>query len=84
MKLYHPPDGDINVKYKLLCFLTPNKKNSERKAPAFNRDRCCHLALCLRLILFHKIKWSRVFMVGWKKNKFGEKLKSKRAKRRKK
>jgi hypothetical protein len=39
-------------KYKLLGFLTPNRKNSKRKALAFNRDRCCHLALCLRLILF--------------------------------
>ncbi len=25
----------------------------EKKALAFNRDRCCPLALCLRLILFH-------------------------------
>jgi hypothetical protein len=24
----------------------------EKKALAFNRDRCCHLALCLQLILF--------------------------------
>jgi hypothetical protein len=49
----HPLDGNTNLKYKLLCFLTPNKKNSKRKALAFNQDRCCHLALCLRLILFH-------------------------------
>ncbi len=47
--LYHPLDGDTNLKYRLLCFLTPNKKISKRKAPAFNWDRCCHLALCLRL-----------------------------------
>ncbi len=47
MGLYHPLDGDTNLRYKLLCFLTPNKKNSKRKAQAFNRDRCCHLALCL-------------------------------------
>jgi len=26
MGLYHPLDGDTNLKYKLLCFLTPNKK----------------------------------------------------------
>jgi len=51
--LYHPLDGITNLKYKLLYFLTPNKKNSKRKALAFNWDRCCHLALCLRLILFH-------------------------------
>ncbi len=25
MGLYHPPDGVTNFKYKLLCFLTPNK-----------------------------------------------------------
>ncbi len=50
MGLYHPPDGVTNLKYKLLYFLTPIKKNSKRKALAFNRDRCCHLAICLRLI----------------------------------
>ncbi len=26
MGLHHPLDGDTNLKYKLLCFLTPNKK----------------------------------------------------------
>ncbi len=49
---YHPLDGVTNLKYKLLCFLTPNKKFS-KKALAINQDRCCHLALCLQLILFH-------------------------------
>jgi hypothetical protein len=53
MGLYHLLDGDTNLKYKLLCFLTPNKKISKRKVLAFNQDRCCHLALCLRFILFH-------------------------------
>jgi hypothetical protein len=53
MGFYHPLDGVTNLKYKLLYFLTPNKKISERKALAFNRDRCCHLALGLWLILFH-------------------------------
>ncbi len=53
MGLNRPLDGDTNLKCKLLCFLTPNKKISKRKALAFNRDRCCHLALCLWLILFH-------------------------------
>ncbi len=56
MGLYHRLDVDTNLKYKLLGFLTPNKKNSKRKALAFNRDRCCHLALCLWLILFHCVK----------------------------
>jgi hypothetical protein len=55
MGLYHPLDGVTNLKYKLLYFLTPNKKISKRKALAFNRDRCCHLALCLWFILFHYI-----------------------------
>ncbi len=47
---------NTNLKYKLLCFLTPNKKISKKKALAFDRDRSCHLALCLQLILFH-CKW---------------------------
>ncbi len=53
MGLYHPLDGITKPKYKLLYFLTPNKNISKRKALAFNRDRCCHLAICLWLILFH-------------------------------
>jgi hypothetical protein len=53
MGLYHPLDCVTNLKYKLLYFLARNKKNSKRKALAFNRDRYCHLAICLRLILFH-------------------------------
>ena len=59
MGLYHPLDGATNHKHKLLGFLTPNDNNSKRKAPAFNWDRCCHLALCLQLILFHWIKLAR-------------------------
>jgi len=53
MGLYHPLDGDTNLKYKLLHFLTPNKKIQRQKALAFNRERCCHLVFCLQLILFH-------------------------------
>jgi len=49
--LYHPLDGITNLKFKLLCFLTPSKKISKRKVLAFNRDRSCHLMLCLQLIL---------------------------------
>ncbi len=52
MGLYHALDSVTNLKYKLY-FLTPNKKFSKRKALAFNRDRCFHLVICLRLILFH-------------------------------
>ncbi len=51
--LYHPIDGVTNLKYKLLCSITTNFFQKEKKALAFNRDRCCHLALCFWLILFH-------------------------------
>jgi hypothetical protein len=51
--LYHPLDGITNLKYTLLCFLTPNKKSFKEKALAFNWGRCCHLVLCLLLILFY-------------------------------
>ncbi len=30
MGLYHPLDGITNLKYKLLNFLTPNKKKFQR------------------------------------------------------
>ena len=66
MGLFHPLDGDTNLKYKLLCFLTPNKKISKKKALAFNLDKCCHLALCLQLILFHFIQAQ--FFAGGKEN----------------
>ena len=53
--LYQPLDGLNNPKYKL-CFIQPtNFFCKEKKALAFNRDRCCHVALCLRLILFYYI-----------------------------
>jgi hypothetical protein len=54
MRLYHPLDGIANANNKLLRFLA-NKffGGKEKRALTFNRDRCCHLALCLRLILFH-------------------------------
>ncbi len=61
MGLYHPLDGVTDLKYKLLYWLTPNKKISKRKALAFNQDRCCHLAICLQLILFH---WSHIKAKG--------------------
>jgi hypothetical protein len=35
MGLYHPLDGDTNLKYKLLCFLTPDKKNFKEKGNSF-------------------------------------------------
>ncbi len=49
--LYHPLDGVTNPKFTLLCFLAFFWK--EKKAPAYNWDRCCHLAPCLQLIHFH-------------------------------
>ncbi len=62
--LYHPLDGVTYPKYKLFCFLTTEKFFAkEKKALAFYRDRCCHLMLCLRLILFH---W-RIHQWQWKK-----------------
>jgi hypothetical protein len=30
MGFYHPLDGKTNLNYKLLCFLTPNKKFKEK------------------------------------------------------
>ncbi len=53
MRLCHPPDGSTSHKYKLLCFITTKKICKEQNTLAFNRDRCCHLVLCLRLIPFH-------------------------------
>jgi len=53
MRLCQPPDGSTGPKYKLLCFITTNFFCKEKTALAFNRDRCCHLVLCLRLIPFH-------------------------------
>ncbi len=51
MRLCHPPDGSTSPKYKLLCFITTKKICKEKNALAFNWDRCCHLVLCLQLIL---------------------------------
>ncbi len=46
--LYHLLDGVTNTRYKLLRFLrTKIKFCKYKRALAFNRDRCCHLALCL-------------------------------------
>jgi len=53
MILCHPPDGSTSPKDKLLCFITTKFFCKEKNALSFNRDRCCHLVLCLRLIPFH-------------------------------
>ncbi len=59
MRLCHPPDGSTSPKYKLLCFITTKFFCKEKNALAFNRDRCCHLVLCLRLIPFHWTKLNK-------------------------
>jgi len=51
--LHHPLDGVTNPEYKLLRFMQLNFLLREEGTIAFNRDRCCHLVLCLQLILFH-------------------------------
>ncbi len=45
--LHQPLDGVTNLEYKLLHLIQLTKFFcKEEKALAFNRDRCCHLALC--------------------------------------
>jgi hypothetical protein len=51
--LHHPLDGVTNPKYKLLRFTQLTIFCKKKSALAFNHDWCYHLALCLRLILFH-------------------------------
>ncbi len=72
--LYHSPDGITNPKYKLLCFITTKFFCKEKNALAFNRDRCCHLALCLRLIPFHWTYWTKGIHL-WAQTLKGETLK---------
>ena len=51
--IYHLLYGVTSTKYKLSRFLTTNFLCKEKNTLTFNRDRCCHLALCIWLILFH-------------------------------
>ncbi len=53
MFIIQATDVDTNPKYELLQFLTTIFFCKEKKALAFNKDMCCHLALCLQLILVH-------------------------------
>ncbi len=53
MGLYDPIDGVTNLKYVLMCFLTTIFFYKEKKALGFKWDRCCHLVLCLWLILLY-------------------------------
>jgi len=66
--LHHSPDGITNPKYKLQCFITTKFLCKEKNALAFNRDRCCHLALCLQLIPFHCVHfaWTKVNKMKWR------------------
>ncbi len=69
MRLCQPPDGNTNPKYKLLCFITTKKFCKEKNALAFNRDKCCHLVLCLQLIPFHCRNYNEgplAGKAGWK------------------
>jgi len=66
MRLCHPPDGSTSPKYKLLCFITTkNFFCKEKNTLAFNRDRCCHLVLCLRLIPFHCLHFFKARCSIW-------------------
>jgi hypothetical protein len=58
--LCHSLDGITNPKYKLFGLQTTIIFYKEKKALAFNQDRCWHLALCLWLILFH---WHVTFRI---------------------
>ncbi len=51
IRLHYPINGVRDPKYKLLHFIQLTFFLKKREL-AFNRDRCCHLVLCLRLILF--------------------------------
>jgi hypothetical protein len=54
MRLCQPPDGNTSPKYKLLHFFINNDFfYQETNELAFNRDTCCHLVICLRLIASH-------------------------------
>jgi len=47
IELYHSLDGITNPKCKSLLFLTTIFFYKEKKALAFDQDRCCHPAFCL-------------------------------------
>jgi hypothetical protein len=53
IRLYRTLECVTNPKYKFLHFLITIIFYKDKRALAFNQDSCCHLALCLWLILFH-------------------------------
>ncbi len=66
--LHHPLDGITNLEYKLMCLIQLTIFFVKRRSQlAFNRDRCCHLALRLQLILFHSTKclWPSVIQLSF-------------------
>ncbi len=66
MRRCHPPDGSTSPKYKLLCFKLENHLFCQIKnALAFNRDTCCHLVLCLRLLPFHWLSLLTKQLLVW-------------------
>jgi hypothetical protein len=56
-------DGIINSWYMLLSFITVIFLCKEKKALAFNKDSCCHLALCLGLIILHWVSGNEHFQI---------------------
>ncbi len=58
------------TQYKLLCFITTKIFfGKEKNTLAFNRDRCCHLVLCLQLIPFHSTSNGFVLVINIHANK---------------
>ncbi len=60
MGLYHPLDV-LLISSISCCISWHQQKNSKRKALAFNLDRCCHLVICLQLILVHYLDLYTIF-----------------------
>ena len=54
MRLHYSKDGSTYSGYKLMCFVYIHWSfYIEQNTLAFNRDKWCHLALCLLMILLH-------------------------------
>ncbi len=55
-----PPDSRTCPSISCCIFNKHNFFYKEQNALAFNWDMCCHLALCLQLIIFHCVKLARL------------------------
>jgi hypothetical protein len=60
-----------NFQVKVVAFLNYYNFFKEKKALAFNLDRCCHLALCLQLIHFH-YRIPRLYLMYFWKNRLSK------------